>query len=93
MGIQVAITLPNGVTVNYHRIAQVADQGNQTLAIQVESYVTQAIREAGSSPVQVSSYFIDRTGWDTAKKADSGAWKALYTTLKALPFYAGATDC
>ena len=86
-------TTPQGVAVPnaYAKIDFII--GNKTqMNVNVKIYATQAIADAVQpNPGQLASYLEQRT--HTIQFTDGPTWTQVYTALKALPAYAGTTDC
>ena len=56
MALSKSMSLPNGVSVSYHRI-QILEMSRETnnVTVTIASFIDQASRQAGKSPVSLSS--------------------------------------
>lgn len=94
MGLLKAIELPNGITVNYHRVVSVNNITNQTSIIEVASYTSKAKREEEKEKIEkgepmdiyIYSMYIQKE-YDKELNVDTA-----YVYLKTLPEFAGAED-
>lgn len=94
MALSKRIALPNGITVNYHRIVGVNTITNVQNIIEVASYTSKAKRAAeqvalaAGEPMDVFIHTsIISAPYDQTMDID-----AAYAYVKALPDYDGATD-
>lgn len=90
MALQKAITQPNGVTTNYHRIVYVTVTTNRQNSIAVISYIDESFRDDEKEQVlaepyrEAKTYETDYDGSMTIERA--------YEYLKTLPEFEGAID-
>ena len=109
MAVQLSKGLSSGGTAEYWRISpsMTVDVLTPSVAAAVEVYINSAARLAlkrpvmhhdidrtGSSPDSEAPHHISLTGADATAAIVSGDPRAaLYTALKALPYFDGCTDC
>lgn len=100
MAIQKSIVNPDGIVTSYHRVVQVSSLINDSITIEVESYIDRSAREQqiafmeaqklgteeGSVPYTSASFYV-------ADYVESGMTVVqAYAYLKSLDKFSGAVD-
>lgn len=97
MALLKSITKPNGVTVNYHRIAMVKIDTNQQTTILVHSYINEQGRNyekayaAGEIVGEPTWPYVDAE-YKSFDYDESMNITNAYECLKTLPEFEGSTD-
>ena len=92
MALKKNITLENGCTAGYHKIAHVSlmlDRGETVANVSVSSYLDEHYREL-EKPIKNSHFTIPFT---TEEEEATGIRALMYGKLKALPVWEGSEDC
>ena len=97
MAIKKDITIPNGLTLNYHRIALVNIEPNQRITILRHSYLNESSRdyekqyEKGEIEGEPNFPYVDYE-YMTFDYDENICMKNAYELLKSLPMFEGAED-
>lgn len=96
MALQITQTLPNGISISYHKIFYVATKltPSETIAtISVASYCCETERNTEKAANSEGGLRIQLTDYDVSAQPIFTNTADVYTYLKTLPDFAGATDC
>jgi len=94
MALQLDMTDEKGVKTRYHKITVAqcdwTPGTTATITVVVRSYVNKALRDKEDKTGVDTSY---TSRWITLPAMDTITLDALYTALKTMPDWHGATDC
>ncbi len=96
MALQITQTLPNGISVSYHKIFFVSTKltPSETIAnISIASYCCATERTTEKASNQEGALRIQLTDYDVSTQPIFTNTADVYTYLKTLPEFAGAVDC
>lgn len=94
MALSKAIALPTGATANYHRIdADSIVFSLGTVRFSVQSFLTAQARTDGKIPAKTASFCFSREELFPVVEVDGKFWEKLYSALKTLDTFDGASDC
>lgn len=91
MALRKKITLDNGISLNYHRIASLHVTTNVLNTIEVKSYVNQKQRTKDAPSTEDIDVYT-RTQFLTCDYDQNMSVVSAYEYLKTLPEFEGATD-
>lgn len=91
MALWKSIPTSYGIDADYHKItATDVDWLNKTIRINLDTYVTQAIRNSGKAPIMTHSYYW--SGDEFSFTNNSNLVAECYTKLKTLEQWSNAQD-
>ena len=101
MGLKKQIKLENGINLNYHRITSLNKITNQTMVIEVTSYIDEearkteekAIAEGQKSGEAIPINIYTSTIFLNKEYKEDENIKDIYEYLKTLEQFKGAKDC
>lgn len=102
MALQKEITIENGVTLNYHRIALITIDINRQITIMVESYINavgrQNVKDYNANPTEeppfpyTASEYLFFEYDETLPMLQTDVIQGAYEWLKTQPKFEGALD-
>ena len=97
MALQKEITLENGITLNYHRIASINKITNNITIIEVASYINKSERQKeidyyNSTEEEKSMNVFIETNYIEKEYNETDTIEDLYSYLKSTEQYKDATD-
>lgn len=95
MALAKPITLATRETAAYHRILRVnVDKALESVRVEVQSFKDAAARTEGAKAFPARGYaFALNEVFPTSPETEGLFWAKLYSKLKTLPEFDGATDC
>lgn len=87
-----SITTEIGISANYWKITQINILADRMVGVSVACYIDEQNRLDGYKPVLTRDYTIDISCENPQINLDNPIFAELYTYLKTLPDFDGATD-